>query len=455
MVVIDYTPMRVPRALQPMQPEQLSSNNKEKFGWCLYDWANSAFATTILAAILPVYFAEYVVPKQGVDLSFMGFTGCLSATSLWGYASGLTSLLILFSAPLLGGIADQGRKKKSLLMIFCYLGSLFTVLLFFSGPGDVFYILILFCLAQYFFVGGNVFYDAFLPLITKGKDMDQLSGQGYALGYLGGGLLLAISVLFIQFSHVFGIHKETAVRLSLASAGLWWALFGTISFLLFQEEKTPGEVQKSIRQAALEGLRKTWETTRAFTRHRQVLIFLVAFMLYNDGVQTVIRMASIYGKDELNLPTGTLLGTLLMVQFIGIGGAILMSRVARPFGTKRTIMGLLVIWFALTIFAYKMNTSLEFWIMGVVVGLILGGTQALSRSFYGRLIPEGQSAQFFGYFSVFSKLSAIWGPILFAFIRQATGTSRFSVLAVSVFFVVGWLILFFVEEGKNDSVGSN
>jgi len=283
--------------------------------------------------------------------------------------------------------------------------------------------------------------------------LDRLSGQGYALGYLGGGLLLAISVLFIQFSHVFGIHKETAVRLSLASAGLWWALFGTISFLLFQEEKTPGEVQKSIRQAALEGLRKTWETTRAFTRHRQVLIFLVAYMLYNDGVQTVIRMASIYGKDELNLPTGTLLGTLLMVQFIGIGGAILMSRVARPFGTKRTIMGLLVIWFALTIFAYKMNTSLEFWILGVVVGLILGGTQALSRSFYGRLIPEGQSAQFFGYFSVFSKLSAIWGPILFAFIRQATGTSRFSVLAVSVFFIVGWLILFFVDGDKNDSAG--
>ncbi len=425
--------------------QKQSQNTKEKFGWCLYDWANSAFATTILAAILPVYFAEQIVPEQGVDLAAMGFNGSLSATSLWGYASGLTSLLVLISAPVLGGIADQGRKKKIFLMTFCYLGSLLTMLLFFSGPGDVFYVLILFCLAQYFFVGGNVFYDAFLPIISKGRDMDRLSGQGYALGYLGGGLLLALSFLFIQFSHGLGIHKDTAVRLSLLSAGLWWALFGTISFLLFQEETGPHTVKKSIRQAGLEGLRKTWETLRAVAGYRQVLIFLVAYMLYNDGVQTVIRMASIYGKDELHLSTGTLLGTLLMVQFIGIGGAVFMSRVARYYGTKKTIMGLLVAWFALTIFAYRMNTSLEFWILGIAVGLILGGTQALSRSFYGRLIPEGQSAQFFGYFSVFSKLSAIWGPILFAFIRQTTGTSRFSVLAVSVFFLAGWLILFFVE----------
>jgi UMF1 family MFS transporter len=323
---------------------------------------------------------------------------------------------------------------------------LLTFLLFFSRPGDVYFVLILFCLAQYFFVGGNVFYDAFLPQLTKGRDMDRLSGQGYALGYLGGGLLLAISVLFIQFSHMFGIQKDAAVRLSLASAGLWWALFGSISFLMFREKKDPLVEQKSIGRAALEGLQKTWETTREIAGYRQTLIFLVAYMIYNDGVQTVIRMASIYGMEELHLSMGTLLGTLLMVQFIGIGGAILMSWIARRCGTKQTIMGLLAVWFGLTIFAYRMNSSLEFWILGIAVGMILGGTQALSRSFYGRLIPEGQSAQFFGYFSVFSKLSAIWGPILFAFIRQATGTSRYSVLAVSIFFLVGGLILYLLKE---------
>jgi UMF1 family MFS transporter len=321
----------------------LSAEKKGKFGWCLYDWANSAFATTILAAVLPVYFAESIVPKQGVELAFAGYKGYLSATSLWGYASGLTTLLIMISAPVLGGIADYSHRKKSFLMAFCYSGSLVTMLLFFSGPGDVFYTLLVFCLAHYCFVGGNVFYDAFLPFLSKGKDMDRLSGQGYALGYLGGGLLLALNVFFIQFSQDLGVQKGTAVRLSLASAGLWWALFGTISFQLFREQKGVYPQRRTLGQLALVGLRKTWQTARAITRHRQILIFLVAYMIYNDGVQTVIKMASIYGKDELGLSTGTLLGTLLMVQFIGIGGALLMSRIAGWFGTKQTIMGALLV----------------------------------------------------------------------------------------------------------------
>ncbi len=426
-------------------------DNKEKFGWCLYDWANSAFATIILATVLPVYFAESIVPEQGAELAFMGYKGCLSATSLWGYASGLTSLLILITTPVLGGIADQSHRKKTFLMVFCYSGSFLTALFFISHPGDVFFTLLLFCLAQYFFVGGNVFYDSFLPVLSKGKAMDRLSGQGYALGYLGGGLLLASCILFIFFSREVGIHKEAAVRLSLASAGVWWALFGTISFLLFREDKGLHSEQTSLRQAAFAGLRKTWETTRMIARYRNVLIFLVAYMIYNDGVQTVIRMAAIYGKDELHFSAGTLFGTLLMVQFFGIGGALLMSRIALCFGTKRTIMGGLLLWSGLTIFAYSMTTSLEYWILGLVVGLILGGTQALSRSFYGRLIPKEQSAQFFGYFSVFSKLSAIWGPILFAFIRQLTGTSRLSILSLSLFFITGWCLLFFVKEKDNNS----
>jgi len=423
-----------------------SHNKKEKFGWCLYDWANSAFATTILAAILPVYFAESIVPENGAHIVFMGWKGCLSATSLWGYTSGLTSLLVLLSAPILGEIADKSHRKKTFLMTFCFLGSFLTSLLYFSGPSDIFYTLIIFCLAQYCFVGGNVFYDSFLPLFAKGSDMDRLSGQGYALGYLGGGLLLALNVLFIQFSDVMGVNKGAAVRMSLASAGVWWALFGSVSFMMFNEEKGLDTESKSLAADAFEGLKKIRETIKTVAEHRNVLLFLVAYMIYNEGVQTVIRMASIYGKDELGLSTGTLLGTLLMVQFIGIGGALFISWVAQKFGIKRTIMGLLVLWLALTLFAYGITTSVEFWILGGAVGLILGGTQALSRSFYGRLIPKEQSAQFFGYFSVFAKMSAIWGPILFAFIRQVSGTSRLSVLSLALFFLMGWGILFFVKE---------
>lgn len=422
------------------------SYKKERFGWCLYDWANSAFATTILAAILPVYFAENIVPEGGVFIIFAGWKGYLSATSLWGYASGLTSLLVLFTAPILGEIADKSHRKKTFLMTFCFLGSFMTSLLYFSGPSDIFYTLIIFCLAQYCFVGGNVFYDSFLPLLAKGSEMDRLSGQGYALGYLGGGILLALNILFIQFNEVVGVDKGTAVKLSLTSAGIWWALFGSVSFMLVHEEKGNNAEPGSFLEDAVEGFKKIKETMKAVSAHRNVLLFLVAYMIYNEGVQTVIRMSSIYGKDELGLPTSVLLGALLMVQFVGIGGAVFMSWVAQKFGIKRTIMSILVVWFALVLFAYGITTSIEFWVLGGTVGLILGGTQALSRSFYGRLIPKEQSAQYFGYFSVFAKMSAIWGPILFAFIRQVTGTSRLSVLFLGIFFLLGWGLLFIVKE---------
>ena len=430
-------------------------DKKEKFGWCLYDWANSAFAATILAAILPVYFAESIVPANGAKLAFFGWKGSVSATSLWGYASGLTSLLILLSAPVLGAIADKSQRKKAFLVTFCFLGSFLTSLLFFSSPSDIFYVLLIFCLAQYCFVGGNVFYDAFLPFLAKGTEMDRLSGNGYALGYLGGGLLLALNVLFIQCAPIIGVQKEMAVRLSFVSAGIWWAFFGAISFRLFHESAGPHEKRSTLFQSAVEGLQNVRETIRVVRQSRNVLLFLVAYMIYNEGVQTVIRMASIYGKEELGLSTGTLLGTLLMVQFVGIGGAILMSWIAARFGIKQTIMAILASWFALTIFAYGMTEAWEFWFLGGGVGLILGGTQALSRSFYGRMIPREQSAQFFGYFSVFAKMSAIWGPILFAFIRQMTGTSRLSVLSLSVFFLVGCGMLFFVkEEGQKTAHGA-
>ena len=431
-----------------------SPKKRERFGWCLYDWANSAFATTIMAAVLPVYFAEKVVSESGADILVFNLKVHLSATSLWGYASGFTAFLLMISGPVLGAIADHSHRKKFFLMIFCYSGSILSVLLFFSGPGNVFYTLIIFCLAYYCFVGGNIFYDAFLPFFSSNEEIDSLSGQGYASGYLGGGILLALNILFIQFSYQFGVSKLVAVKLSLASAGIWWAMFGTISFFLFQEEKGNSSLHVNIWQVAKIGILKTWQTTRMVAGYRHLLMFLLAFMIYNDGIQTVIKMASIYGKEELQLSTGTLLGTLLMVQFIGIGGALFMVRIAGWFGTKRTIMGGLLVWIGVTLFAYRMNTSLEFWILGIVAGLILGGTQALSRSLYGSLIPKDQSAQFFGYYSVFAKFSAIWGPIIFALIRQITGTSRLSILSLSLFFIIGWVLLLFVKEKKlNDISG--
>jgi len=421
---------------------------RERFGWCLYDWANSAFATTILASILPVYFSEVIVPEGGAEVAFLGIRSTLSATSLWGYASGLSALFILMSAPFLGGIADATGRKKHFLMGFCYGGALMTVLLFLSGPGKVFYVLILFSLGHYCFVAANVFYDAFLPFLSTGKEMDRLSGQGFALGYLGGAVLLGLSLLLIEFSGLWGLPQETAVRISLASAGFWWAGFGTVSFFLFREKLPLRETPESLLVGAAKGLSRTLRTTRMLTHHRNVWLFLLAYMIYNDGVQTVIKMASIYGKDELDFSTGHLLGTLLLVQFVAIPGALMMSNLAGRFGAKRIVLGALLLWLAITLYAYQMSSEWEFWILGLAVGMVLGGTQALSRSLYASLIPREQSAQFFGYFSVFAKFSAIWGPIFFAFIRQLTGTARLSILSLSLFFMAGGILLIFVRPGR-------
>jgi len=266
------------------------------------------------------------------------------------------------------------------------------------------------------------------------------------LGYLGGGLLLLLNVLFIQFHSAFGVEKELAVRISLVSAGLWWGGFSTVTFLTLHEVRLPRTRALGVGAAVGAGFRELHATIGQLRRRPHLLLFLSAYMIYNDGVQTVIKMAAIFGKEELGLTTGTLLGTFLMVQLVGIGGALGMSRVGTRLGVKRTVLWALAVWLMLTLFAYRMHTAAEYWIMGLVVGLILGGTQALSRSFYARLITREQSAQFFGLFSVFSKFSAVWGPILFAFIRQMTGTARLSILSVSLFFLVGGILLSFVKE---------
>jgi len=418
----------------------------ERFGWCVYDWANSAFATTVLAAVLPVYFAEWVVPPGGAALSWLGVDTRLSATSLWGYANGLIAILVILTAPVLGGIADFSSRKKLFLMTGAYAGAVATLGLGFCGAGDVQATLLLFCIGHYAFVCANVFYDAFLPFLATGPEMDRLSGQGYALGYLGGGLLLLLNVVFIHFHQVFEVEQETAVRLSLASAGLWWGGFSTVTLLTLRERSASVSRRTGLAFSVRAGFASLREAVLHIVRRRNLLLFLVAYMIYNDGVQTIIKMAAIFGKEELGLSSSTLLGTLLMVQFVGIGGALGMSRAAEALGVRRTILGALAVWLGLTLFAFRMETPGEYWIMGLVVGLILGGTQALSRSFYARLVAREHAAQLFGFFSVFSKFSAVWGPILFALIRQLTGTSRLSIVSISVFFLVGGAILCFVKE---------
>lgn len=427
-------------------------NKRNVFAWCMYDWANSAFATTVIAALLPIYFATVIVPSEGWVFKFSGIEITTNATTLWGFLSGVTALFVFITAPTLGAIADISETKKRFLMVFCFGGSMFASLLYFCHSGDVWLTMILFFVANACFTSANIFYDAFLPQISSREEIDLVSGKGYAYGYLGGGLQFLICLILILMHDKMGIDKTLAVRISLLFTGIWWAGFATITFIRLREpeiSKTSllqyhgGNTPWSCIQI---GILQTWDTILHVKKYKNLAIFLLAFMFYNDGIQTVIRMAAIFGKEELKLTNETLLGTLLLVQFIGIGGALLFGSVARTFGTKKILILVLCLWVAILCYAYFMTISLGFWILGVAVGLVLGGSQAISRSFYGVMIPVNKSAEFFGFYSVFEKFSAIWGPFVFGIIRQITGASRLAVLSLIVFFVIGIVLLYYVDE---------
>jgi len=423
-------------------------NRRERRAWVLYDWANSAFATVILAALLPVWFAEAVVPEGGIEWMGLRF----SATSLWGYASGLSALFVFLLAPFLGAMADlRGRRRRWLAASFLP-GSLATVLLFGALPGRVAWTLGLYVLASIGFVTANIFYDSFLPIIAAPGERDRLSARGYAWGYLGGGLVLLLALLLVQLHARLGMDGGLAVRISLAFSGLWWGGFGILAWRGLEEApQRPAPLAEVLRAAG----RRSWGTLRESIPRRNLLLFLLAFLLYNDGIQTVVKMASIFGSEELGLGRGTLMGALLMVQMIGILGALLFGRLAGRMGARRAILASLAGWILLVAWAWFIRSAAQFWMLAAGVGLCLGGSQALSRSFFSGFIPEGRSAEYFGFYSVFAKFSAIAGPILFGLINQVTGSSRLSVLTTLLFFVGGFALLAAVRDPTGDRIGGH
>ncbi len=434
-----------------MKAETIKKNDQRTiFGWCMYDWANSAFILTVVTAVLPVYFADVVVPKEGFQIGETVY----SATSLWGFVISSSALFVFLCAPVLGAIADYSLAKKKFLMAFCYTGSLFTVLLFFCGTGDVWQTMIFLALAQIGFVGGNIFYDALLPHIASRDKMDWVSGKGYAFGYVGSDIQFLIGLAVIMGHETLGLSQGEAVRYVLVFSGLWWAGFSVFTWVLVKEpgaDQTEGSspmARRSLYTVVATGLRRTMATTRSVGKLKHLILFLIAFMLYNEGIQTVIVMATIYGKEELKLSTTVLMVTLFIIQLVATLGALGFSRLAGRIGTKRTIMINLFLWSCVVVYAFYMTSSTEYMILGIVVGVILGASQALSRSYYGSMVPESASAEFYGFYSVFTKFSAIWGPFAFAVIRQVTGTARLSILSLIVFFIAGLVLLSFVDEKK-------
>jgi MFS transporter, UMF1 family len=414
---------------------RLGLRTREQRAWAMYDWANSAFQCTIITAVFPIYFAS--VAAAGMPEAM--------ATARFATATTLALTIIAVLSPILGAYADYAGAKKRLLAVFLGIGVSATAAMFFIERGQWQFGALLFIVSNIGVSGSFVFYDSLLPHIANDEEMDRVSSAGYALGYLGGGLLLAINLAWILQPTWFGIRDAgVASRLSFVSVAVWWLVF---SIPLFRRVPEPavrprdlppgmGPVRASFRQLAA--------TVRELRRFREAFLMLIAFLIYNDGIGTIIRMAGPYGK-EIGLPSNALIAAFVMVQFVGIPFAFAFGQLAGRIGAKRAVFLSLLVYVVISIVGYFMTTAWEFWLLSFLVAMVQGGSQALSRSLFASMIPKQKSSEFFGFFGVFEKFAGIVGPALFAVTVQITGSSRNAILSVIAFFVVGAALLWKVD----------
>lgn len=400
----------------------------------MYDWANSAFATTIMAGFFPIFFKQYWAAGMPA-----------SESTFWlGMANGVSGLLIAIGAPVLGAIADRGGAKKRLLIFFTMLGVVMSGGLFFVSKGMWEWAAVLYLLAGLGFSGGNIFYDALLPDVSSRERLDRNSALGYALGYLGGGLLFALNVLATLHPAWFGLSdKGEAVRASFASVAVWWALF-SIPLMLWVHEKRP-EVRHAWGRVAREGWRQFLDTFHHVRRLRVVWLFLIAYWLYIDGVGTIARMALDYGL-ALGFDSKVLITALLLTQFIAFPAAVVFGRIGESFGAKNGILIGIAVYIGLCIWSVFMKDANDFYWLAGIAGLVMGGVQSLSRSMYASLIPVAQSGEFFGFFNMMGKFSAVLGPLLLAAVSLETGSNRLAVLSIVILFAAGGAVLWFVDR---------
>ena len=413
-------------------------NARQKWGWAMYDWANSAFATTVMAGFFPVFFKEYW--NSGVDAA--------TSTFRLGVANSLASLLIVILAPLLGAIADCMSRRKALLFSFAFLGVLMTAGLYLVSQGDWFLAAFLYVLALIGFSGSNIFYDSLLPFVSGKNKLDHTSALGFSLGYLGGGLLLALNVLMALHPEKFGLADgAAAIRISFLMVAVWWLVFSLPLMLLVEEPEgnTSGWSIKVLQA----GFLRVWKTLHEVRKLRNVWLFLVAYWLYIDGVDTIIRMAVDYGLS-LGFDQNSLITALLITQFTGFPAALVFGWLGGRHGPKAGIFVGLAIYIVVTVWASVMNSVTEFYYLAFLIGLGQGGIQALSRSLYARMIPDGRSAEFFGFYNMLGKFAAILGPVMIGWVGVVTGNPRAGILSLLVLFVVGG---FFLAKVKVPELG--
>jgi UMF1 family MFS transporter len=432
------------------------NNPREIFGWKMYDWANSAFSTTIVGALFGPYLTEVtqrVVGENGTVLN-LGTFGAITSKSFFPTCVSVAVFLQIFLLPVLGGIADYSNLKKKMMAIFCYIAVAATCLMFFVD-GQLYWLGgILFIVANLGFGAAVVFYNGFLNEITTEDQRDKVSSRGFAYGYLGGGLLLALNFLLVKSAPRLGMDPYLAVRLSFLSAGVWWGGFALIAFANLKSRAAEKELPKGKSYLTI-GFSELGRTFRELARLRYTLKYLVGYLFFNDGIQTVISMASVFMAQELFIARGLktdqsfLLGIFLMVQFVAIFGALLFERLAYAIKTKNAILVSLVLWAGVVIYGYGfLHTTRDAWLMAVIIAIVLGGSQALSRSLFSRMIPAGREASFFGIYEVSERGTSWMGPLVFGAVVAATNSYRQALLSLIIFFVVGTIALYFTDTDK-------
>jgi UMF1 family MFS transporter len=434
----------------------MTPSKKSIWGWALYDWANSAFATTVMAGFFPIFFKQYW--SYGTDVNV--------STAQLGFGNSIASLIVALMAPVLGAIADKGSARKKFLIVFAYLGVLMTAALFVVQQGQWAMAIFIYVMGIVGFSGSIVFYDSLLPAVAAENEIDYVSSLGYSLGYLGGGLLFSVNVFMTLMPHLFGLaDAAAAIRLSFVSVALWWGLF-TIFTIRWVSETKPDKTIARAGSVVSQGLRQFAETFQEFRHLKTVFLVLLAYWFYIDGVDTIIRMAVDYGLS-LGFRWNDLIIALLIVQFVGFPSTLGFGKLGQKWGVRKSIFLAISIYILITLWGTMMSNKSEFYVLAIVIGLVQGGIQALSRSYYSRLIPKNRSAQYYGFYNMLGKFATILGPALMGgvgllakrillppsptpaeieFYSQLA--SRWSIGSIVLLFVIGGLLLYFVDENK-------
>ena len=416
----------------------MKGNKRAVWSWAFYDWANSAYSTTVMAGFFPLFFKEYWADPHNPSQS----------TFYLGMANSIASMVVAALAPFLGSVADQGSTKKKFLIFFAFLGVIMTGGLWMVAQGNWQMAVLFYVIATIGFASGNVFYDSLLPGLVSEERVDSVSSLGYGLGYLGGGLLFLVNVIMYLKPEIFGIPDgATAIKLSFLSVAVWWAVFTIPLFLFVPEPKNHETI--NFNNAIRMGWVQLVQTFKEIRNMKVVGTFLLAYWFYIDGVDTIIKMAVDYGMS-LNFPGESLIIALLIVQFVAFPSALIYGWLASKIGAKTGIMVGIIAYSFITILGYFMTEAWHFYVLAILIGLFMGGIQALSRSLYTRIIPPDKSAEFFGFYNMLGKFAAIIGPALMGTIALVTGSARLSILSILLLFIFGAFFLNKVDinEGK-------